>query len=252
MSSFSDADYPAFPYPGARPAFSYVHDDGGGWRLEADQAALSGWRVDGEDLDRWLADRDWSPLVNRIPVLAYGSNPCPSKIAWLKSTLGLTGAVVVLRARCTDIAAVWATGLRVVDDQRPVVLAAVPGAVEDHAVLMLTPEQVAVLDVCEGRGERYELAMVSTGQVTLTDNGAVFDRVPAYVGLADVRKPLLVNGSPVRCADVPQSVAVGMTGGAATTDGLVTHPIKGSPADLDVGVARSAARPPGVRRRPMG
>ncbi|SES09344.1 gamma-glutamylcyclotransferase family protein [Actinokineospora terrae] len=233
MTTFADADYPAVPYPGARPPFSYVHEDGGGLRLEADQAALSGWRVEGRDLDGWLAERDWSPLADRVPVLSYGSNPCPSKIAWLRSALGLTGAVVVLRVRCSGLAAVWASGLRVVDDQRPVVLAAVPGAVEDHAVLMLTPDQVAVLDRCEGRGERYELAAVSTGTVTLIDNGAVFDRVPAYVGAATIRKPLLVNSFPIRCADIPQAAAVGMTGTPAPTDGLTADLIKGTPPPTD-------------------
>ncbi|GAA2969682.1 gamma-glutamylcyclotransferase family protein [Actinokineospora diospyrosa] len=228
MTSFDDTEYPAAPYPGARPPFSYVYDDAG-WEIKADQTALSGWRVGDEDLDGWLGERGWRPMAQRVPVLAYGSNPNPSKLAWLKSALGLTGAVVVLRARCEDIAAVWASGLRVVDDQRPVTLTALPGAVEDHAVMMLTQDQVAVLDVCEGRGDRYNLARVSTGRVTLSDSGAILDRVLAYVAASDIRKPLLVNGSPVRCADVPQEAAIALTGQPAATDGLAVEILPGAP-----------------------
>ncbi|GLZ43675.1 hypothetical protein Acsp05_72990 [Actinokineospora sp. NBRC 105648] len=164
-----------------------------------------------------------------MPVLSYGSNPCPSKLTWLRETLGLVEPVVVLRARCADLAAVWAAGLRVVDDQRPVVLAAYPGAVEEHAVLMLTPAQVAVLDVGEGRGERYHLARVSSGRVTLVDDGGVLDRVPTYVGASAIRRPLLVDGHLVRCADVPQAVAVGLVGEPAAGDGLDIEVLTGAP-----------------------
>src|ERR687886_705233 len=143
---FADEDYPAAPYPGRRPSGSFVHDDATGWLLTADPVALSGWRVDGQDLDDWLAERDAPPLADRVPVLCYGSNACPTKITWLRTALGLRGPAVLLTARCTGLAAVWASGLRVVDDQRPATLAALPGNVEDHAVWLATPEQVAVLD----------------------------------------------------------------------------------------------------------
>ncbi|PPK70451.1 gamma-glutamylcyclotransferase family protein [Actinokineospora auranticolor] len=233
MTPFADADFPAVPYPGSRPAHSYVHDADGGWAITADPAALSGWRVDTRDLDDWLADRGAAPMAARVPVLSYGSNPCPSKITWLRTDLGLTGPVVVLRARCRDLAAVWAAGFRVVDDQRPVVLAAYPGAVEDHAVLMVTPDQVAVLDVCEGRGERYALARVASGEVALIDAHGTFDRVPAYVGATTIRRPLLVDGKPVRCADVPQAAAVALVGEPARSDGLTVEAITGAPDPAD-------------------
>ncbi|AXB45429.1 gamma-glutamylcyclotransferase [Amycolatopsis albispora] len=158
-------------------------------------------------------------LEGRLPVLAYGSNACPSKITWLRETLGLTGAVTVLHAKCTGLAAVWASGRRVVDDQRPATLAAMPGVVEEHAVWLATPEQLRVLDVCEGRGHRYHLARVHTGEVTLA-NGAVLPDVLAYVGASAIRLPLLVGGNPVRVADVPQAQAGALIGETATTHGL--------------------------------
>lgn len=247
--SFADEDYPAVPYPGRRPAGSFVHDDATGWELRPDPAALSGWHVvdsavdsagggadgtasGGTDVDDWLAARDAPPLAERVPVLCYGSNVCPSKLTWLRTFLGLPGPAVLLHARCTDLAAVWASGLRVVDDQRPATLAALPGNVEDHAVWLATPEQVAVLDRCEGRGERYRLVRVDTGEVRLAD-GAVVDGPLAYTAARPRRKPLLVDGAPVRCSDVPQSAAAGLVGAPADTDGLAVREVTGVPEPSD-------------------
>ncbi len=230
---FTDADYPAAPYPGARPPFSFAHDGGGGVEVTADPATLPGWRAGSPDLDAWLVARGGAPLAERVPVLSYGSNPCPSKLTWLRRTLGLAGPVVVLRARCEDLAAVWAAGLRVVDDQRPVVLAAVPGAVEDHAVLLLAPGQLAALDACEGRGDRHHLARVRTGRVRLLDGAGELDRVLAYVGTTAARRPLLVDGATVRCAQVPQAAARALVGVPADGDGLDVEVLRGAPDPAD-------------------
>lgn len=149
-ASASDRDFPEVPYPGAAPPWSYVHLDARSHRLRADASALAGWNVGARDLDGWLAERGQAPAAARVPVLTYGSNRCPSKITWLRRELGLPGAVVVLRARTHGIAAVWAAGFRLRDRQRPAVLAAMPGAVEQHSVWLATPGQVDVLDHCEG------------------------------------------------------------------------------------------------------
>ncbi|OLR89905.1 hypothetical protein BJP25_02570 [Actinokineospora bangkokensis] len=222
---FRDAEFPAVPYPGARPPYSYAHVDGAGVRVTT---SPSGWLAGGADLDAWLTAHGGAPMAGRLPVLSYGSNPCPAKLTWLREALGLPGPVVVLRVRCTGLAAVWAAGFRVVDDQRPAVLAAAGGS-EDHAVLMLTPEQIAVLDVCEGRGHRYALARVHTGTTTQLDDGTRLDDVLAYVGAAEIRRPLLVRGAPVRCAEVPQAEAVGLVGVPAAGDGLRTTVVEGAP-----------------------
>ncbi|GAB2956746.1 gamma-glutamylcyclotransferase [Amycolatopsis acidiphila] len=152
------------------------------------------------------------------PVLAYGSNACPSKITWLRENLGLTGDVTVLQVRCTGLAAVWAAGFRARDGQRSATLAAYPGIVETHAVWLATPEQLAVLDVCEGRGERYDLARLKTG-VSLPD-GTELPEVFAYVGASPARMPLLVDGAPVRTADVAQGKARSLNGVPAPSHGL--------------------------------
>ncbi|MFI5608492.1 gamma-glutamylcyclotransferase [Amycolatopsis sp. NPDC051903] len=195
MKLFTDAEYPAAPYPGARPGTSFVHVDGAGHSLDT---APAGWR-------------------ERLPVLAYGSNGCPSKITWLRKALGLAGPVVAVRARCTGLAAVWASGLRKVDDQRPATLTALPGT-EHHFVWFVTPEQRAVLDVCEGRGTRYHFARLDAA-VHLEDGTAVPD-VHAYVGASPIRYPLLVDGQAVRVADVAQAEAALLLGTPAPSHGL--------------------------------
>jgi len=231
---FTDEDFPAVPYPGARPGCSFAHLDGTGWPLRPDPTAISGWRVraDGTDLDDWLDAAGAAPLADRVPLLVYGSNACPTKLTWLRETLGLDGPAIVLRAHCVGIAAVWAAGFRVVDDQRPAILAAAPAVREEHAVWLATPDQIRVLDVCEGRGTRYHLARVGSGEVRLED-GALLDRVLAYVGASRIRRPLLVNGSPVRCAEVEQTVAVAMTGSPGATDGLAASVLDGDPVPQD-------------------
>ncbi|OLT39960.1 hypothetical protein BJF85_06250 [Saccharomonospora sp. CUA-673] len=155
----------------------------------------------------------------RIPVLAYGSNVCPSKITWLREELGLPGPAVVARAECRDLAAVWSTGLRPRDGQRPATLTAAPGVTEWHAVWFATPEQVQALDVCEARGAAYDLARLHSGRVRL-ENGSVLEEVYAYVGRDEGRMPLLVGGEPVRMDELPQRKAAMLTGTAATTHGL--------------------------------
>lgn len=202
-----DFDFPADPYPGAVPPTSFVHVDGVSYRLD-----------------------EYGPLPGgeRVPVLAYGSNRCPSKITWLRDEVGLgPEPVVVLRVRTTGVAAVWASGLRARDGQRPAVLAAAPGLVEDHAVWLATSAQVAVLDVCEGRDVRFRLARLHTGEVR-TEDGAVIEAPWVYLGLAPSRRPLLVDGRMVRCADAPQSVARTLTGEPAAGDGLAADTVIGS------------------------
>ncbi|MGQ0572595.1 MAG: gamma-glutamylcyclotransferase family protein [Pseudonocardia sp.] len=223
-----DADFPADPYPGAAPRCSFVHLDGVARRLDPDPRTPSGWSVDGTDLDAWLDDRDAPPAAARVPVLAYGSNRCPSKITWLRAELGLTGPVVVLRARTEGVAAVWAHGFRMRDGQRPAVLAAEPGTVENHAVWLATPAQVAVLDRCEGRGSRFRLARLRTGTVR-TEDGARIDEPWCYVGHGEVRRPLLVDGRPVRCVEVAHQQAPELAGVGARGDGLDAPTVPGVP-----------------------
>jgi gamma-glutamylcyclotransferase (GGCT)/AIG2-like uncharacterized protein YtfP len=170
--------------------------------------------VEGLDLDGWLADRGAVPMAGRVPVLAFGSNRCPGKLTWLREHLGLRGPVVVLRARVEGLAAVWAAGLRARDGARPATLAPAPGAAETHAVWMATPDQVAVLDRCEGRGERYDLVRLRAGGSVrvVTEDGADLEGVWTYWAGTSARAPLLVDGAPVACGDVDQAAARDLVG----------------------------------------
>ena len=133
---YADEDFPADPYPGTVPPTSYVHADGVGH-------ALVRGRVQDEPLDGWLAARGAAPTTGRLPVLAYGSNRNPSKISWLRATLGLGAEpVVVLRVRTRGLAAVWAYGLRTRDGARP--------AVRDRSVRLLNdPALQPIIDTVQ-------------------------------------------------------------------------------------------------------
>jgi len=223
-----DAEFPADPYPGAVPQCSFVHARAVSHRLDPDPAARSGWRVGRTDLDAWLAGRGAPPVAARVPVLAYGSNRCPSKITWLRGELGLTGPVVVLRACTTGVSAVWAHGLRARDGQRPAVLAAAGRQhVEEHCVWLATPDQITVLDRCEGRGERHRLARLHTGTVTVED-GTAIEGAWCYVGHGSARRPLCVEGRPVRCRDLAQLDARTLVGEPGL-DGLTAPTVHGAP-----------------------
>src|SRR5699024_6685143 len=232
-SPFLSRDYPPDPYPGSRPGVSFVELDGAGWALSPDPESHSGWSVDtGQsaltDLDKWLAAHDATPMSERLPVLAYGSNECPGKIPWMRDTLGLSGPAVVALADVQGLAAVWSAGERARDRQRPAVLAAMEGVAEQHAVWFVTPAQRAVLDEVEGRGGRYRLGWVHA-PVTLA-NGEHLEWVLAYTARPEVigrgvdahlnRSPLLVDGRMVRVADMGQDEVRSTEGTSGDSDGL--------------------------------
>ncbi len=222
-SADNDADH------GAGDAHSVAGGAGGGPGAAggASGNTVGGGGGPGPDLDDWLAARDAAPMAARVPLLVYGSNRCPSKITWLRRTLGLCGPVVVLRAQTRDVAAVWAAGLRVRDNQRPATLSAAADVREWHALWLATPDQIEVLDHCEGRGERYRLARPD---ITVhTEDGAAVERPWCYLGLSPRRLPILVDGAPVRCADLPQDRARALTGEPATDDGLGAETVVGAP-----------------------
>ncbi|HWM58633.1 MAG TPA: gamma-glutamylcyclotransferase family protein [Pseudonocardia sp.] len=224
---WADAEFPADPYPGGVPPASFAHVDGVSWPLRPGP-----WRVGGTPLDTWLTTRGFPPTTARIPLLSYGSNRCPSKITWLRRKLGLgADPVLVLRARTTGVAAVWASGLRYRDGQRPAVLAAAPDVREKHGIWLATPAQIAVLDRCEGRDDRFRLARLRTSpRVRVrTEDGALVTDPWCYLGHGAIRRPLLVDGRPVRCAEVPQALARALDGEPATGDGLAADTVVGEP-----------------------
>ncbi len=249
-SPFHDTEYPADPYPGARPATSYVHIDEHGWVLTPDADTDTGWAVVTEraeriDLNAWLDQHQAAPIEQRLPVLAYGSNACPSKVSWLRENHGLTGPAIVLRAHLDGAAAVWSAGTRARDGQRPAVLAAMSGISETHAVWWATPQQRRVIDQGEGRGQRYRLAWVRLP--TRLDDGTAYEWVLAYTARPEVigqgvpihlnRSPLLRDGELVRVDELDQQQALLLPTDPADRDGLtcveVTEPDPTGPPSSD-------------------
>ena len=197
------AEWPEHPYPGVRPGASFLLDQDHTLRiLTPDHTMASGWRVGADPatgmcLDAWLVARGLAPLADRRPLLAYGSNANPSKLA---NWAGLLPAVV-LRCTVTDAAAAWCNGTRARGDV-PATLVAAPGVRENHSVMYVTHEHMRIIDGFEGRtpggtGNRYELLALTECRVTL-ENGHPVTDVYAYVGGHEKRHPLADPSDPHR------------------------------------------------------
>jgi len=192
-------DYPEQPYPGARPAGSYVLDRGGEvMPVRPDETCSCGWRVAGGGcLDAWLADRDAPPLEERIVVLSYGSNASPQKV--LRNGIALPA--VNLRADIVGLAAVWCAGPRHLDGAIPATLTPWPDHRESHVLSYVLPGDLHLLDSVEGHPLRYERRRLEPGSVVRED-GQRPAEVIAYVGVSENRVPVLDEyGEPVLVSD---------------------------------------------------
>lgn len=192
-----------------------------------------------EPLDGWLRGAGVPGLAERVPVLAYGSNACPSKISWLRETLGLPAPVVVLRCTTVGVSAVWCVNRRVRDNQLPAVLAAVPGVREIHGVWLATPEQIEVLDRCEGIGVRYRRISLSAPFEVRTEDGEALSGVQAYVPAGPIRAPMLVDGHLVPLTGVDQAAAQRLSAGAVAGPWEFLPPRTASTASADATTVES-------------
>ena len=170
-------------YPGTRPDGSYAVSDDEVWGIDA---------VDGGWVDRDTGDR--VDLADRAPVLAYGSNADPAKLA-----ARLTGTVFALRCAVSDHAAVWCNARRHRDRVVVATIEADPGRTEQHHVLAVTPEQLVEMDGWEGHPDWYRRARFA-GPVLL-ESGAVADDVWVYVGTQARRPALRIDGRSLRVAE---------------------------------------------------
>ena len=196
----SAADFPADPYPGRRMDCFFVLLGDRVHQVLPAPTTPSGWMTaSGYDLDVVLEVLGEPRLARRLPVLAYGSNANPAKLAGLR-----IGPVVALRVSTTGLAAAWCTHPRW-DGQIPATLVAAPGAAETHHVLLCTLGQMSHFDRIEGRAAGcYHLGVLRAGTVT-TEDGQRMDDVLAYVG-GRGRQPLAGPvGGPMRLSAVPQA-----------------------------------------------
>lgn len=193
-------DFPADPYPGRRPDGSFVLVGDRVRQVLSLPSARSGWTTtDGVDVDTLLGGLGEPGLADRVPVLAYGSNANPAKLADLR-----VGPVLALQVTTTDLAAAWCTDPRR-DGQIPATLIAAPGTVETHHVLLCTREQLRRFERVEGRAAGiYHLGVLWTGTVT-TEDGQPMDDGLAYVG-GWGRQPLAgPTGELMHVTAVPQA-----------------------------------------------
>lgn len=194
--------WPEHPYPGNWPAHSYVVDtEAMVHRVRVNRSGPSGWAVSSAegvvDLDEWLVAAGRPPLRERRPVLSFGSNRCPAKVA------RQGGPMLNLACTTSGLAAVWTHGTRG-DGQVVATLVGAPGARSDDVVSLCTDEEMALLDQVEGRGTGYDLVELDPDQVRLED-GSNPARVAAYVGLGRHRWPVAGDdGHPVALTAMSQ------------------------------------------------
>ena len=179
--------YPEEPYPGSRPAWSFVIDrDNCVLRVCADLLAPSGWALEqaGTCLDGWLASHNVARLAERVPVLSYGSNPCPAKLV----RLALSRPIVSLACTLADHAAVWASGRRQPDGSRVATIASRPGHRELHFVTFVEAGDLEELDSVEGHPGWYRRQPLPSRHVVLV-NGRTVPGLLTYVGQSPHRIP---------------------------------------------------------------
>ena len=200
----STSQYLSFPYPGQRPSFSYVLTCNSVLPLIATGPASS-WRLEtegGEMLHDWLTRRGEASMTERVPVLSYGSNACPGKLAGMQ----IPGPVIMTECTTQGIAAVWCVTGRANDQVIPATLTAC-NAVEQHFIWWVAPTQWSVLDACEGRSQSwYDLVALrpTADRVVLDNEGHAINDVFAYVGARPERYPALdASGQPHRVAAGP-------------------------------------------------
>lgn len=200
------SEYPATPYPGARPRCSWVYDRGGVVPLEH---AGGRWRLaaTGEDLDEWLDDRGAAPMAERVAVVSHGSNACPAAIA--ESALDGTGPLVTLRARLGGLAAAWCahpTGRGVL----PSTLVEAEGDEAGFVTLFDRADQIDAVNAKEHRGRGpYDLVRLDEGTVLLEDGRALVEPL-TFVAGRDRGVLVGPDGAPVLLRDTPYDEAVAL------------------------------------------
>lgn len=223
----SAKSYAETPYPGARPAGSWVVDAAERlFPVMPDSVLPSGWSVVTADdaygcLDAWLDAAGAAALADRMPLLSYGSNGCPRKFVGNGVSLpGVNLAVVT-----EGLAAAHCAGTRSRDGAVPATLVAAAGAAEPHVVSYVLASDIERLDRVEGRTSRwYDLVRLEEGRVLRAD-GVEVEGALAYVGSRPERWPLVdADGSPLLVAATPQGQAhaavVGRSGRSAEPTGL--------------------------------
>ena len=196
-------DFPAVPYPGRIPPYSFVQHEGTVHRLaDGDPVRLAS----GDELAAWVRERTTEPYA---ALLAYGSNGCPSR---LSEKFGDESApTVALRALMRGAAPAWCRSRSQGGRHRAWTLVQDARGTATCRLLLVAAANLAGLDRSEGRGSGTRFQLVELSDVTVTwGPGLTWTRPVTYLGLRS-RGPLMRDGRPVTvatCAREPDDADV--------------------------------------------
>jgi hypothetical protein len=159
-------------YPYHRPPVPYLFDDGVVRPLEEP------WRE------------------ARMPVIAFGSNAAPIRLA--TKFAGMGARIAVTPARLRHYAVVYSAHFSSYGSL-PATLDACRGATTRLCLTWLTEPQLLHMHRTEGTGERYDYVELS-GLDLVVERGGQVRRAGAYLSR---RGALALGGRPVRLAEVP-------------------------------------------------
>lgn len=176
-------DYPTAPYPGEIPAGAYFIDDG--------VVHL----IDGGAAGRELVDA--LEAAAAVPILTYGSNACPGRLAekfGVIEGVEAISAIAVLPCVVSGVRRAWACEV----NSRaavPHTLVSAPGSSMEGHVLLIPEKYLNRMDETEGRmGSFYAAARLPGVTVTLA-KGYVWASPVTYLGIGR-RGPLGIDGIP--------------------------------------------------------
>jgi hypothetical protein len=190
-SGYNAREFPRADYPGLRPTGSWTLSPHG--ELHGLDPAEGGW-----------CDRDTGERVDvsgRHLVLAYGSNPDPTKLLEQEDRRGFFGGelVIALRAVVCGWAAGWCDARRG-DGSVVATLVDAPRRAEVHPVLALTPHQRQAMDSWEGHPNCYR--RIDFDGFVYLESGQWRGDVEVYLGTPGQRPPLVNGEGHLLCAEV--------------------------------------------------
>ncbi|MEI6624013.1 MAG: hypothetical protein WCP28_19140 [Actinomycetes bacterium] len=198
-------EYRTSPYPGETPFGPFVISRG---LVTPVVETAMGWELpDGTALDDWLELTDESSSRSSfVPLLSYGSNACPGRLAEKFGSLtDDLDRIAVFPVSVDGVDRVWSCQINS-RNAVPATLAASPSHRLAAHLLLLPNELSASMDRTEGRGGRYYSACrLLMAPVELPD-GSCWPLPLTYLGTAR-RAPLRYRGVVQRVDDVSQDAA---------------------------------------------
>ncbi len=190
-SGYNASAFRRAEYPGLRPNGSWTLSPGG--ELRGLDPVDAGW------CDRETGE--WVDVSGRHLVLAYGSNPDPTKLLEQEDERGFFGGevVIALRAAVFGWAAGWCDARRS-DGSVVATLVSAPRHLEVHPVLALTTHQRRAMDDWEGHPNCYR--RIGFDGVMVLESGEPRLDVEVYLGTPGRRPPLVTGDGHLLCAEV--------------------------------------------------